>query len=149
MGEISISASQWKLVEVGRIVLFSTGKYEGRLGAIVEIIDHKRVLVDGPAEDAKLAVPRHAASLAHVLLTSIVIPKLPRATGTGKVKKEWQKSEVESKWAQTSWAKKRAQAARRRQLTDFERFKVMRLKKQARFEIRKTTAKVRASKTKS
>ena len=65
-----------------------------------------------------------------MLLTSIVIPGLPRATGTGKVKKEWQKTEVESKWAQTSWAKKRAQAERRKQLTDFERFKVMRLKKQ-------------------
>ena len=43
MGDISISASQWKLVEVGRIVLFATGPYEGRLGAVVEIIDHKRV----------------------------------------------------------------------------------------------------------
>ena len=41
--EIEIKASQWRLVEVGRIVLFTHGQYTGRLATIVEIIDHKRV----------------------------------------------------------------------------------------------------------
>lgn len=35
--------SQWKLVEVGRVVLFMNGPHSGKLAAIVEIIDHKRV----------------------------------------------------------------------------------------------------------
>jgi len=43
MGEAHVTASQWRLVEVGRVVLFTSGKYEGRLAAIAEIIDHKRV----------------------------------------------------------------------------------------------------------
>ena len=43
MGEASIVGSNWKLVEVGRIVLIQDGPYTGRLAAIVEIIDHKRV----------------------------------------------------------------------------------------------------------
>ncbi len=43
MAEIEIKASQWRLVEVGRVVLFTHGQYIGRLAAIVEIIDHKRV----------------------------------------------------------------------------------------------------------
>ena len=89
-----------------------------------------QALVDGPHSEKELVVPRHAASLSDVVLTAITIPKLPRATGTGKVRREWESSEVEKKWTQTSWAKKRAQRERRRQLTDFERFKVMRLKKQ-------------------
>lgn len=38
-----ISASNWKNVEVGRIVLLQEGPYAGRLATIVEIIDHKRV----------------------------------------------------------------------------------------------------------
>ena len=38
-----MKSSKWKLVEVGRIVLFNDGPYKGRLAAIVEIIDHKRV----------------------------------------------------------------------------------------------------------
>ena len=43
MGEATINTSQWKLVEVGRVVLFNHGPYSGRLATIVEIIDHKRV----------------------------------------------------------------------------------------------------------
>ena len=43
MGDADVTASSWKHVEVGRVVLFSTGLYAGRIAAIVEIIDHKRV----------------------------------------------------------------------------------------------------------
>lgn len=43
MAEIEIHASQWRLVEVGRVVLFTHGIYKDRLAVIVEIIDHKRV----------------------------------------------------------------------------------------------------------
>ena len=43
MGDAEITTSAWRLVEVGRVVLFNDGVYEGRLAAIVEIIDHKRV----------------------------------------------------------------------------------------------------------
>ena len=43
MAEIEIAASQWRFVEVGRVVLFTHGEFIGRLATIVEIIDHKRV----------------------------------------------------------------------------------------------------------
>tara|TARA_R110002003_G_scaffold9_37_gene716 strand:+ start:17095 stop:17280 length:186 start_codon:yes stop_codon:yes gene_type:complete len=43
MGDANITTSAWRLVEVGRVVLFNEGQYEGRLAAVVEIIDHKRV----------------------------------------------------------------------------------------------------------
>ena len=52
---------------------------------------------------------------------------------------------MEDKWAGSAWAKRREQREKRRNLTDFERFKVLRLKKQARFEIRKAHAKVKQS----
>lgn len=42
MAQIEVNASQWRLVEVGRVVLFTHEKYVGRLAVIVEIIDHKR-----------------------------------------------------------------------------------------------------------
>ena len=47
--EIEIKASQWRQVEVGRVVLFTHGQYTGRLAAIVEIIDHKRVRLENPS----------------------------------------------------------------------------------------------------
>ena len=75
-------------------------------------------------------VPRQPIALDNVFLTPFVIPKLPRAAGTGPVKRLWEKHEIDQKWAESSWAKKRERQERRRNLTDFERFKVMRLKKQ-------------------
>ena len=86
------------------------------------------MLVDGPSKDAP--VPRHSASLSDVSLTSIVIPKLPRAAGRGFVAKVWESNKVDEQYANSSWAKKRAQFQKRRALNDFERFKVMKLRKQ-------------------
>ncbi|KAL9092861.1 MAG: hypothetical protein Q9165_004279 [Trypethelium subeluteriae] len=145
MGDAEITTSQWRLVELGRIVLFSHGPYTGRLAAIVEIVDHKRILVDGPSDNSDLAVPRHSVPLANVSLTSLIIPKTPRAIGNGPLKTAWQEEEVEKKWAESSWAKSRERSKKRRALTDFERFKVMRMRKQVRFEEKKALAKVKAS----
>jgi len=38
-----IKPAGWKLVEVGRVVYIRSGPYEGKLAAIVEIIDPGRV----------------------------------------------------------------------------------------------------------
>ena len=43
MGDVDITTSAWRYVELGRVVIFGAGPYEGRLATIVEIIDHKRV----------------------------------------------------------------------------------------------------------
>lgn len=44
MGDAVIEGSNWRLVEVGRVVVISGNHpLAGRLATIVEIIDHKRV----------------------------------------------------------------------------------------------------------
>lgn len=43
MGDASVTASSWRLVERGRVVLFKKGQYAGKLAAIAQIIDHRRV----------------------------------------------------------------------------------------------------------
>ena len=91
-----------------------------------------QVLVDGPSGKEDRVVPRQAIHLDIVTLTPFLVEKLPRSAGTGAVKKLWAKSEIDEKWANSSAAKKREQQDRRQNLTDFERFKVMRLKKQVR-----------------
>lgn len=65
-----------------------------------------------------------------MIITPIVIPKLPRAAGRGTVLKFWEREEIEKKWDESTWAKRHEQRVKRRSLTDFERFKVLRLKKQ-------------------
>ncbi|UZP37479.1 hypothetical protein NXS19_005295 [Fusarium pseudograminearum] len=146
MGDAVIEGSNWRLVEVGRVVVINGDHpFAGHLATIVEIIDHKRILVDGPSANASLATPRQAVPLNKVLLSSLVVEGLNRGSRTGVVRKLWEKSEIDSKWEQTNWAKKRDQMERRKALTDFERFQVLRLKKQRRFEERKALAKVKAS----
>ncbi|OAA61611.1 ribosomal protein l14 [Niveomyces insectorum RCEF 264] len=147
MGDATIVGSKWRLVEVGRVVLIQgSGPFTGRLATIVEIVDHKRALVDGPATEANPGgVPRQAVSLADTLLTGIVIEKLSRGARTGTVKAAWEKADVDGQWKVSNWYKKRLQNERRKALTDFDRFKVMRLKKQRRFEERKALAKIKAS----
>ena len=90
-----------------------------------------QVLVDGPSE--KAPVPRHAAALSTLSLVPIVISKLPRATGRAFVKKRWEEEKVTEQFDSSAWAKKREAFAKRRQLNDFERFKVMKLRKQVRW----------------
>merc|ERR1712029_466735 len=119
MGDASVTASSWRLVERGRVVLFKKGQYAGKLAAIAQIIDHRRVLVEGFSSDAS---------------------KVLLGVGHTALQKLWNNEKVEEKWANSKTAKTSAQLMRRRQLNDFERFKVMVLRKQARFETRKTLA---------
>ncbi|KAI5776159.1 ribosomal protein L14-domain-containing protein [Geopyxis carbonaria] len=133
-----VQTSQWRLVEVGRVVLINDGPSAGKLATIVEIVDHKRVLIDSPA-----GVPRQSFPLSHLTLTGIVIAKLPRGARTGVVNKFWQNDGVDSKWANSVYAKKIASKEKRWELSDFDRFKVMVLKKQRRFEVKKAVAKAR------
>ncbi|KAI1611396.1 50S ribosomal protein L14e [Exophiala viscosa] len=145
MSGVDIKPAGWKFVEVGRVVTIRSGPFDGKLATVAEIIDPGRILVDGPSTKEGEVVPRQAIATSAVSLTPWVIPNLPKAAGTGAIKKLWEKHEVDKKWAESSWAKKREQQDRRRNLTDFERFKVMRLKKQQRFETLKAHAKIRAT----
>jgi large subunit ribosomal protein L14e len=69
-----------------------------------------------------------------------VIPKVPFGIGHTGLKKLWDADKAEEKFYESSYAKGKAKLARRKQLSDFERFKVMALRKQARFEVRKQLA---------
>jgi large subunit ribosomal protein L14e len=91
-------------------------------------LQQPQVLVDGPSE--KAPVPRQQVALAKLSLTPIVIAKLPRATGVGHVAKKWEEAKVQETFDESAWAKKRAAMQKRRGLNDFERFKVMKMRKQ-------------------
>ncbi|CAG8591396.1 128_t:CDS:2, partial [Paraglomus occultum] len=116
-----------RLVEVGRVVFINYGEHKGKLAVIVDIVDHNRALIDGPLDD----VPRQSLAFRRLVLTDIVLPKLPRGAGSAVIKKLCEKEDLHGKWQQTAWAKKLKVRATRAALTDFERFKLMKLKKQA------------------
>jgi large subunit ribosomal protein L14e len=129
-----------RFVEVGRVVLLKSGPSAGNIATIVEIIDQNRAIIDGPTTN----VPRQSFPFKHVTLTPFVLTGLPRAAGSGVVKKLLDKEGTVDKWNKSGWAKKRAAVEQRRSLNDFDRFNVLLLKKQRRDVVRKALAKTKA-----
>ncbi|KAH7922917.1 60S ribosomal protein L14, partial [Leucogyrophana mollusca] len=126
-----------RFVEVGRVVLLKAGPSAGKIAVIAEIIDHNRAIIDGPLTD----VPRQSFPYRHLTLTPLALTKLPRAAGSGVIRKQLEKEGTIAKWENSSWAKKRAAVEKRRSLNDFERFGVMLAKKARRDVVRKSVAK--------
>lgn len=142
---IDITEANWLMVEVGRLVVLRSGKDKGKMAVTVEIISQSRILVDGPSTKPENAVARQAVHVNDITLTPIKIEKQPRSVGTGALRKLWEKQEIDDKIANSGLTRKRQQQERRAKLNDFERFKVMRLKKQVSFGVKKASAKVKAS----
>jgi large subunit ribosomal protein L14e len=65
-------------------------------------------------------------------LTPLVVKDLPRAAGATAVKKYLEKNETIAAWNKTAWAQKLANRVQRKNLSDFDRFKLMKLKSQVR-----------------
>ncbi|RKP24539.1 60S ribosomal protein L14 [Syncephalis pseudoplumigaleata] len=134
--------SSQRFVEVGRVVLVNYGPDAGKLAVIVDIVDHNRVLIDGPTTD----VNRQAIGVKRIALTPLVLKKLPRAVRTGTLRKVVEAQKLSEQWAKTGWAKKIASRETRKSLTDFDRFKVMRYKKQVRNVVNVEVAKLKKQK---
>lgn len=86
-----------------------------------------QVLVDGPQE--LTGVHRHVIGTKRLSLTDLRI-RVGRNASQPKLVAAWKKADVLAKWEATAWAKKRAMRAKRANLSDFDRFKVMVAKKQ-------------------
>lgn len=99
------------------------------------IILYFQALIDGPH------IQRQAIGFSKITLTPLVLADLSRGSRTATVEKKWKAADIDGKWEKTSWAKKIARKERRAQLTDFERFQVMVLKKQRNYAVKKALAK--------
>ena len=100
-----------RFVEVGRVALISYGPDEGKLCTIVNVIDHNRVLVDGPA--VATGVHRHAIGIKRLMLTDLTVGCKLNATEKN-LKKCWEAEGTLAKWEASSWAKKRKVASARK-----------------------------------
>ncbi len=112
------------------------GEDSGKLAVIVDIIDHNRVLVEGPE------LARQALSFKRCTLTDLLV-KIPRNVGTTYLQKAIKDQNLVGKWNKTTWAKKLVTRQVRANLTDFDRFKLSVVKKQRRNIIGKQLAKLR------
>jgi large subunit ribosomal protein L14e len=116
-----------RYVEVGRVVLINYGPDAGKLATIIDIVDSNKCLIDGPAP--LTGVTRQVISFGRIALTDLTV-KISRNARQKTLVKAWADAEIESKWSETSMAKKLAIKSKRASLTDFDRFKVMVARKQ-------------------
>jgi large subunit ribosomal protein L14e len=125
-------------IEPGRVVYVNFGKDFGKVAVIVDIVDSRRVLIDGPTT----GFPRTIYPVKRLGLTSIKVNKILKGARTGTLKKAATEQKLNEKWAATSIAKKIAVRAKRASLTDFDRFKVMISRKNRSFKFRPLAAKI-------
>ncbi|XP_014470629.1 PREDICTED: 60S ribosomal protein L14 isoform X2 [Dinoponera quadriceps] len=108
-----------RFVQSGRVAYVSDGIHQGKLVAIVDIIDQNRVLVDGPSCN----VPRCEMRLNDLHLTKFRL-RFPYSGCTRVVRKAWQAGNIDELWKQTMWARKVEAKKKRAELSDFDRFKL-------------------------
>ena len=110
-----------RFVEIGRVIIINYGPLRNKLAVVVDVLSTTKLLIDG------VQVRRQELSLNRVTLTDIKID-IERSANHAAVVKAYNEGKVEENFQKTSFAKKLVVRNIRRNLTDFDRFKVMRLR---------------------
>ncbi|XP_003737749.1 60S ribosomal protein L14 [Galendromus occidentalis] len=110
-------------VEIGRVVYLTRGKDQGKLGVIVDVVDQNRALVTGPG------LKRKPQLFKHIRLTPQVLGGFCSGTKDIIVKKRFEENDVEKKFKESLFYKKLTARQTRENLNDFQRHKVLYLKK--------------------
>jgi large subunit ribosomal protein L14e len=111
-----------KHVEVGRVCRVNFGPEEGKLCVVADLVNLKRVVVDGEE------LERQVMPVRRLTLTDLKLP-IRWGSRTGVIRKHITKANLKGQFAKTALGQKLAKLQRRSELNDFDRFKVMLLKK--------------------
>ena len=112
-----------RFVEVGRVIIVNYGPLVGKLAVIVDILTTTKVLIQG----LKGGVKRQELSLRRVTLTDYKLD-IKRGAKEAEVFKAIDDFKLEDKFKTSTYYKKNEIRQKRANLTDFDRFKVMRLR---------------------
>merc|ERR1712151_828148 len=110
----------------------------GKMCTIVDIVDQKRVVVDGP--ESVTGVRRHMMPVKRLSLTDFKA-KITRGAREKTLRLALEKDSVMQKWSETAWAKKLAAKEVRAKMTDFDRFKLIVARKNRTAGVKKTNVK--------
>jgi large subunit ribosomal protein L14e len=115
-----------EFVQVGRVIVIIYGPLYGKLAVILDILDQNRILIEGPR--SVTGVDRQVIQLKRVKLTPIVI-NIRRQSRTKNLLKAVQENDIVAKFAKTTFAQKLARQDKRANINDFDRHKLMVVKK--------------------
>eukprot|EP01062_Namystynia_karyoxenos_P040646 TRINITY_DN2961_c0_g1_i7.p2 TRINITY_DN2961_c0_g1~~TRINITY_DN2961_c0_g1_i7.p2 ORF type:complete len:174 (+),score=83.06 TRINITY_DN2961_c0_g1_i7:77-598(+) len=128
--------NEWRFIEVGRVVLFTKGRFSGKLGVVVDVVDHNRVLVQMPkvaGHEKWTGVPRHVATLRDLEPTPCKAD-IRRMQREGKLLKALE--EPLTQWEGTSWAQKLKIREARANIDDITRFRIRQARRARNYKLR-------------
>jgi len=111
-----------RYVQVGRVAVINYGTDYGKLCVIVDIIDHNRVLIDGPVTIT--GISRQPYFLKRLALTGLRI-NIQKGARLKTVTKAFKDHKILDKWKKSAWGEKIIARHNKDNLTDFQRFAVM------------------------
>merc|ERR1712070_184357 len=115
-----------RFVEPGRLCRISYGADVNKMCTIIDIIDEKRVVVDGPA--SLTGVMRQPMPIKWLNLTDFK-SELKRGSKEKALKSALKESDALASFTKSGWGAKIAAKAKKATLTDYERFRLMLAKK--------------------
>jgi len=117
-------------VEIGRIAVINSGPSKGKFCVIVNIVDHRRVLIDAPrvkGSNNETDVKRQTYPTRHLRLTRFKL-RLRHDENHDVISKMWNDSKVTEKVLNTRYVRRQLNSQKKANLTDFERFKLYKVK---------------------
>lgn len=113
------------MMEIGRVVYINYGSLVGKIAVVVELVNKNRVIVSAPG----MGVPRTLISNRRLELTKFRVPNVAFGIKEGELKKQIDAFGLQKRFNETARGQKILKQQRRANLTDFERFKVLVLKR--------------------
>jgi len=110
-----------RYVQIGRVAVINYGPDYGKLCTIVDIIDHNRVLVDGPVNVT--GIPRQQYNLRRLAITGLRM-KISKGIRQKALTKALKDNKILEKWTKSSWGRKITARKNKDNLNDFQRFVV-------------------------
>merc|ERR1719465_297666 len=126
-------------VEPGRVCYVNYGEDYGKLVVIVDMVDTGRVLIDSVDK----SLPRCIYPLRRLSLTKIKVDKEHRGCRTSTLLKKTKGNDIVAAFKKTPVSIKMEKYKLRKSLSDFDRFKVMVLRKQRSYQRGHLNAKIK------
>ena len=111
-------------LEIGRVVLFTFGPYVNRLAVVLDMVSAKQVLVSGPG----LGVPKVVTNVKRLKLTKFRLAAVKKGEKESTLTQKISDSDVQGKFDSSVLGTKLRNQEKRRNLSDFERFKAKQLR---------------------
>jgi large subunit ribosomal protein L14e len=104
-----------RFIEIGRIVIVNYGPAKGKIGAIVDIIDKNRCLIDGWSS-------RQVVNCKRITLTKQIL-KINRGAGSKQIKMYLSNFQLLNKWYNSQQAQNIYLKKKKSILNDYDKFK--------------------------